>query len=447
MNKNKLIFWIIAWVILLLIILFILSLNNNQKPTNTWTKKDFKIWVINDNKTDFLTLISDFKSLNAKYKNSNIIVESFSSYEEYSYALSSAIISSEAPDIFVLNNNEKNSIFSKQIYWLEPSIFNPNDFRKKYKWIFSDDLITTYQDWEKQKEALIWIPVWYETLWIYYNGRYIKDTDLKSISSLNNIISELKIQKPNYTPIWIWNGSTVEFASDIVTQFFMLENWISKLEDISWNKLKESLWTYLFYWDESSDNAYNSEFVELMTLWNNNLDLFAKWEIFMIVWYPSLINKIDSKWYSKNLLRASPFPHYIVWEWKTLANYNYFVINKQTTNYSLATDFLLYLSTDSWANNYLDKFPYYLPALLSLESDKLEEKIHKDYKIVKKDFLDKNYILSSFDKWIKNIYDTDIINILDNSSTYETEFLKFKNKLLCLTKKVVKLENLSKECN
>lgn len=449
MNKNKIIFLVIWWVIILLILILVLIWKGSKDPTiNSNTPNDFKIWIIWDDKTDFTKFITDFKVIYPKYKTKNIIVESFSDYEEYSYALISAISKSEAPDIFVLNNNEKESIFSEQIIWLDPEVFNPNDFRTRMKWIFSDDLIITYSDWEKEKEMLIWIPVWYETLWIFYNWRYVSDTDLTYVSSLNSIISELKSKKPNFIPIWIWNWSTVYNASDIITQFFMLEPWVDKITDVIWNKLKEPLWTYLFYWDEDSDNAYNSRFVELKTLDQNNLDLFSKWEIYMVVWYPRMIKEIDEKWYSTNFLRASPFPHYFSWEWKTLVNYNYFVINKDTINYDLSSTFLSYLLSESWALKYLNTFTYYLPALQWLESDKLEEKIHKDYRVVLKNFIDLNndYILSSFDKWIKNIYDRNIIDVLDNRSNYESAFLNFKNKLLCQTKKIINLENLSKDC-
>ena len=447
MNKNKLIFAIIWWIILLFIIFLVFSMKKSWDSNTNTNKWDFNIWIIWDDKTDFSHFIDDFKNIKTEYKNTKINVETFSDYEEYSYALSSSIIANSAPDIFVLNNNEKNTIFKNQVLWLNPEVFNPNDFRKKYKSVFTDDLIETYLDWEKEKEALYWIPVWYETLGIYYNLRYVKDSDISYLSWLNSVISKLKKQKPNFTPIWIWNWSTVYGASDIITQFFLLENGVNSIEDLVWTKLKEPLWTYLFYWDENWDNSYNSNFVELKTLWNDNLDLFSKWEIYMAVWYPRMINEIDKNWYSKNLLRASPFPHYFSWEWKTLLNYNYFVINKGTSNYNLWEDFLLYLSSEMWSRNYLNKFPYYLPSLLSLESDKLEEKIHGDYKVVLKDFYNNDYLLSSFDKWIKNIYDRDIISILDNSTNYETAFLKFRDKILCKTKKVFSLEELSKNCN
>ena len=226
----------------------------------------------------------------------------------------------------------------------------------------------------------------------------------------------------------------------------MLESWVNWISEVVWNKLKQSLANYFLYWDTTWYNAYNSRFLELTNLWQNSLDLFSKWETFMVIWYPRTLQLIKEKWFSKNFLLVSDFPHYFSWEWKTLLNYNYFVINKDTKNYDLATSFLSYLSTDTWASEYFKNFPYYLPAMLSLESDLLQTKVDPDFNIVLWDFLNDDYLLSSFDKWIKNIYDKDIVNILDNTSFYERDFEKFRQKILCKTSKITSLENLSKNC-
>lgn len=447
MNKNKIIFAII-WVLLVIwIILVAINLKNSWNKDN-WTKTswEFKIWMVGNNTEWANVVIENFKKVNPEYSSQAIKVENFSNYDDYSYALISSIIAGSAPDLFVLNNNEKNSIFSNQVKWIESWIINPNDFRKKYKWVFSDDLIVSSWEWEEKQEFLVWLPVWYETLGIFYNRRYVKDSELTSLSTLNTVIAELKKKKPSLIPIWIWNWSTVFDASDIITQFFLLEKDISSLEDVAWTKLKQALSSYLFYWDESWYNGFDSRFMELSNLWQNSIDLFSKGETFMVVWYPSLINEIEKKWFSKNFLLASPFPHYYSWDWKTLVNYNYFVINKDSDKVELANVFLWYLSSDIWADDYLKQFPYYLPALLSLESDKLEEKIHENYNIILDNFFNPDYDLSSFDKWIKSIYDSNIISILDNSANYESAFNKFKSTILCKTAKIVTLENLSTSC-
>lgn len=447
-NKNKIIFWII-WVILLLFtVIFILTLDNepaNKSQTSTWW--NFTIWTIWDNSSDFSEIITDFKTKNPKYKNKAITVESFYNYEEYTYSLISAINKWKAPDIFVLNNNENKSIFSEQTIWINPDVINPNDFRKKYKSIFSDDLISSVEVEWKQKEYLTWIPVWYETLGIYYNIKHVRSSDLKNISTLENwVIQKLKKKYPDLIPIAIWNWTTVEHSADIVTQFLMLEPDVKSLSDINSTIIKQALGKYLMFWDSDWDNHYNSRYVELKNLWEKWLYLFARWDAFMLVWYPRKINEINAKWYPKTYLQASPFPHYFSWNWRTLANYNYFVANKKSTEQELAFDFMSYLSTETWASKFLKTYPYYLPALLSLESEKLEEKIHKDYNVVLKDFYNDDFELSSFDKWIKNIYDRDLEILLDNSSTYLSSFEIFKNSILCKTNKVLNLTKFSTQC-
>ncbi len=447
MNKNKLIFGIIWWLIVALILFIVASMNQNttSNKTQSW-KTEFTIWMIWNSDESWKKVVENFKKVNEKYKNTEMNIEVFKDYDDYNFALMTAIAADKTPDIFVLNNNEKKSLFENQALWIDPKIINPNDFRKKYKWVFSDDLILAAWEKDQEVEFLKWIPVWYETLWIFYNRRYVKDSELQSLSALNNVVANLKQKHPNLIPIWIWNGSTVYNSADIMTQFFMLENGISWIWDISWNKEKQSLATYLLYWDRDWYNSYDSRFNELSKLWQTSLDLFSKWETFMVVGYPSMINIIWEKWFSKNFLQASPFPHYFSWDGKTLVNYDYFVINKNTKNKDLSFNFLRYLTTDIWAEDFLNNFKYYLPSLLSLESDKLEAKISDNYNITLWDFFNNDYELSSFNKGVKSIYDSDIVGILDNPTNYENEFNRLKSKVLCNAKKIDTLKNLSKTC-
>lgn len=447
MNKNKIIFAII-WVILVIwIILVILNLKKTSDTSTTKSSWVLNIWTIWDKAESFNKVVEAFKKENKEYDWQEVKVESFWSYDDYFYSLNSAIISGKGPDIFVMNNNEKHSTFSEQVVWISPDTVNPNDFRKNYKWVFADDLIISNWEWDKKSEYLLWIPVWYEALWIFYNRKYVKESELSSISSLNNLVAELKNTKPDITPIWIWNGSTVYWVSDILTQFLMLESWVSSLDNASWDKLKQWLAWYMIYWDVDWDNAYNKKMEEMNKSSQTSLDMFSKWETFMVVGYPRLIEEIQKKWFSKNFLLASVFPHYVTWDWKALINYNYFVINKDSKNQALANKFLWYLASDVWATEYLKNYKYYLPALLSLESDKLEEKIHDDYNIILWNFFSSDYELSSFDKWVKNIYDKDLIPILDNPSWYEEAFKKFRTSLLCKAKKISTLESLSTSCD
>jgi DNA-binding HxlR family transcriptional regulator len=53
----------------------------------------------------------------------------------------------------------------------------------------------------------------------------------------------------------------------------------------------------------------------------------------------------------------------------------------------------------------------------------------------------------SFNKWNKVIYDKWIIDILDNSLNSQELFENFRKKLLCISNKMLKQENMSLSCN
>lgn len=459
MNKNKLILGIIVWIIIVIIIWIVANLNSTD--TKTWGKSsnatDYSIWLYQDDADGFIEVLNSFKTKYPQYTNTTFNVESFSDYEDYTYALQSAFAKESAPDLFVLNNSEKQSILWDYTYWINPTVVNPNDFRKKYLWVFSEDLIEVTESWDwdetKKVEYLKWLPVWYETLGIYYNKskRYnriktLNSSTFESIGSLNSVISSLKEQYPNAIPLAIWNGSTVRSVSDIISQFFLLENGITSIDDITWWKMKSALTSYMLYWDISENNAYNTRMSDMVALNRTWLDLFTKSEALMMVGYPRLLSEIDKKGFNKKFLGAASFPFHNLSEWKTLLNYNYFVKSKLSENSDLSDDLLGYLSTDTWVQAYLEEYPYYLSSLMSLESDVVETKILNWYYITLWDFYNPDHLLQSFDVGVKSIYDKEIVKVLDDTTNYIDSFTNFQSKLTCKTKKYLTLENLSLNC-
>lgn len=433
LNRNKLIFWII-WVIVLILFIFVLfSLNSEskRKTTSTW-KKDFNIWIVWDDSSKFKTITDAFKKANPKYKDYNIKVSNFWSYDDYTYVLTSAIISNKAPDIFVLNNNEKNSIFSNQVLAIDPKTIDIWDFRKKYKNVFKELI---FSGWGK--DYLAWLPVWYENLWIFYNSKYVNVDDLTTMSGLNFKINKLKKNHSRSAPLWIWKWTTIKNAADIATQFLMLQDNIKWVGNLTEKNIKNGLWTYLDYW--AWTNEYDLRFKELKIASKDATYLFSKWETFMLIWYPRLIKNIKNAWFSKSHLLATTFPEYI--KWKLLVNYNYFALNKNSDKLDLWNTFLAYLNTKEGALEYIKAYPYYLPALVSLEDDLWTIRIDSDFDVTLRDFKTNTYELSSFDKWIKNLYDRWLENILDNSFTYVETFEKFVKNLSCKSNKIVSLDN------
>lgn len=446
MNKNKIIFLVI-WVFLVIffIIVFLLLSNMSWKTkqkSNSWN--DLSIWILQDNKENFLDVLDDFKKNSQNSKNINFLVTTFSNYEEYYNSLVWAFLRWQAPDIFVLNNNDSN-IFDSQVLWIDPTLISPDDFRKNFESVFSQDLIRKTTIEEKPVEFLAWIPIWYENLWIFYNFREIKWQKLTTWSYINEIVRTLR-EENNKVWIWIWNGSTVYGIEDIITQFFLLDG-IPSLFEATWNNIKSSLSNYLRYGDVKLENRYDTFYTESLLNNKNNLDLFSKWEIQMIIGYPRLLEEIDKRWFSKGFLRAEVFPMYNENSWKLLINYNYFVINKNTLKVDVANELLTYLSSGVWQKKYLETFPYYMPAALSLLKDRLEENLKDGYNIKYKNFYNKSLELTTFNKNIRTIYDKEIALIIDKWMNSIDLFEIFRKRLLCLSGKIVTWTSLEVSCS
>ncbi len=448
MNKRKMIFAIVLWVLLILIIIAMLFL---KWPANSqvWKSQSggFNIWIVWDSVAKFNNFLDDFKKKNPAYSQVNYSVTSFPSYEEYTLALNSAFIQWKSPDMFVLNNNEI-SLFEEKIRWIPNDIVNIDDFRKNYKGMFIDDLVLSENVWddtEKRRELLKWMPIGYEVLGIFYNKwRGFKLTDFAFISYLEQAIQRIK--ERGIVPLAIWNGSAVKDAWDILNQFYMLHG----VKSLAWadsGKTRQALAEYMRYWEEDGDNAYNTLFEDALAEQKNNIDFFANKEVAWMVAYPRAIEKLHELWSSKKTLFAAAFPYFNNREWYTLANYNYFVINAQTTQQKTAFELIKYMNSDTWSEAYFNEYTYYLPARITLEEKMRDKKIMKGYdNIILWDFYSDEHDIASFNKGNKAIFDKDVVAVLDDFNSYIISYKEFRRKTLCYSKKILTLENLSSSC-
>ncbi|MCD5380405.1 extracellular solute-binding protein [Candidatus Gracilibacteria bacterium] len=418
-------------------------------PTTARSSGDFKIWIVGDSKNKFEEFLSTFRLENKSISDVNIIVESFPNYEEYSRALTSAMIKGIAPDIFVLNNNET-SIFEEKITDIPTDIISPIDFKKNYRGIFTDDLILESvqgDDPESRVEFLKGFPVGYETLGIFHNRRFrFKPSDFNSLASLNSAITRTK--KLNVTPLGIGNGSTVVDAQDILSQFFLLHK-VDSLENADATKIKQALGVYAGYGAKNGENAYNELFTNTKATGKTNIDLFTENDLAAIVAYPRAVLKLQALGFSSKMLFSAPFPHFHSADGGTLANYNYFVVNSDSEQKDIAFTFLKYLNSDAGSSAYLDKYRYYLPARLNLEAEMIEQKVSNYFdSVVLGDFYTNDKTpLSSFNKGNKIIFDREVISVLDNFSGYLNDFSEFKTSTLCKTEKILNLKDLGVSCN
>ena len=443
-NRNKIILFIVWWILIFFIVvmLIIMLFNQKSREKKTANNENFTIWMVWDSAERSTDLIDGFKKFSKTKK--DVVIESFNNYEEYSYALTNAIANGTAPDVFVLNSNEKESIFQWQTTWIEPDIVNPNSFRKDYKTFLSDQLIAKTDKWV---DYLVWMPVWYEVLWVFYNRRFVNGSDVDSASSLRSAVKKLKEKNPDSIPVAIWNWAAVDFAEDIATQF-ILTAWENRsIEQLDRKAIQKWLWNYVDFWDEEWDNKYNTRLEEMKIAKQTWVDLFSKGETLIIAGYPRLIEKISDKWFSSNFLAAAPFPNEWEKSWKALVNYNYFVINKDTNKLDVANLFMQYLFSNDWIKAFLEAYPYYLPAVSEFDKWNEEQKIHKNYNIRIADFYNDSLEYTTFDKWLKTDYDEKLKAMLDNERTVIDEFSKLQKVTNSRTSKIFSQEDIWKHCD
>ena len=439
-NRNKIILFIVWWILIFFIVvmLIIMLFNQKSREKKTANNENFTIWMVWDSAERSTDLIDGFKKFSKTKK--DVVIESFNNYEEYSYALTNAIANGTAPDVFVLNSNEKESIFQWQTTWIEPDIVNPNSFRKDYKTFLSDQLIAKTDKWV---DYLVWMPVWYEVLWVFYNRRFVNGSDVDSASSLRSAVKKLKEKNPDSIPVAIWNWAAVDFAEDIATQF-ILTAWENRsIEQLDRKAIQKWLWNYVDFWNEEWDNKYNTRLEEMKIAKQTWVDLFSKGETLIIAGYPRLIEKISDKWFSSNFLAAAPFPNEWEKSWKALVNYNYFVINKDTNKLDVANLFMQYLFSNDWIKTFLEAYPYYLPGVSEFDKWNEDQKIHKNYN----DFYNDALEYTTFDKWLKTDYDEKIKAMLDNERTVIDEFSKLQKVTNCRTSKIFSQKDIWKNCD
>ncbi len=443
MNKNKMIFTIIALIVLWLISLLIVTLTSTDDGKwKTRTSWDFTIWILWDEVGKFQEYITEFKEDYPEYKNKTFLVESFWNEETYKDALTASMLWWEWPDMFLLNNSES-SVLENQIMWIDPSYVSPNDFRLRFKPVFWSDLIVT-DSTDETIEFLKGVPVWYEALGVYFNRKYfLRPSELRSWSDLAKEVKNIKDKYSNIIPIALWHGTSVTHAADIVISLFVAE-WASSLVTTDSNQVKQVLWMYSEFWNKGGDNEYNTILDSIYS--QKDIDFFVEWDVAAMMWYPRDLFTINEKWYQKSFLFAAPFPRFTWSEPSIAINYNYFVVNKDTIHDTLAFDMMKFMASEEWQEDFIEKFPYYLSPELKVEESMLEKKIHPGYNIVYKNFVEEDMLPVSYDVWSRNTFYRELENILDMQSGQEWSFTDLSSFVVCSTAKHSTMLNLSSPC-
>lgn len=442
MTKNKIFFTILALIVIGAVFYFAINLNDTKNTRPTTSSWDFNVWIREDKTEPMKQYIEEFKKKYTQYADTNIAVESFADAHSYTNAFFSASLSWKAPDIFVLENSER-SPMKQQIQVIDPSIVTPNTFRLWFKSVFWDDLIVPDPE-DAALEYLIGIPMWYESLGIFYNRKYFsRPTDMGTWENMVQEIQAISEKFEDITPIALGNGSSVLRAADIMARLLVLE-WASSLFDTSSSYIKQAFSFYTAFWEEQGGNNYNN--ISLPFSGERDVELFTQGNVASMIGYPRDLIEIDEIGYQKNFLFAMPFPWYAGKEKVSAIKYYYYALNKDSKNTKLGQDLLGFMASVEWQKLFLEKFPYYLPAETSLEKEIGERKILPEYNITYNNFIDPVETLISYDMADAEYFRKGIVPILDTTTTQEQKMEWLKSFILCSTTKHETLLNLSSPC-
>lgn len=436
MSTRKIIFFIIVWIITISLLIWVFILSNN-KPNNKWSG-NITIWINNWTTDDFQKIIDWFYQDNSENKKIHITVEKKTSDpEKYRTLLLSTLADWTGPDIFMLPRWE-DDLLENRVYPLDSSVVNIAEFERKFELEAFSSLIVDSQDenWKKI-QALKWVPIWYETLWVFYNRAILRTGAPSDFSNLELLYSQFpaKIFPTNL-------GLSKQFVPNIsdILPIFLTE------EKIYWyDKLKSSYKSFLNYYnygnlkvatEPDEWNIYNqgsslrSTESEMKNEKLTTIDKFVRWDIWMIIGYQSLIPEIEkalkrANWNNAQdpaLFLTSRLPYFSK-NYQNIARYDYFWLSNRSTNPDASLKFLQFLLTENGQRVALEAYPNLIPAQTSFYAGSDSIQLSKTFSRMKLDsfipkFGDK---LLVFEYWMKNIF-TDAL--LNNWSLLQSESLK-----------------------
>ena len=424
MNTNKIIFAVLGSIILFLIIMLVLQLNRGTEPRQAEKQGwDFNIWTLDEERASFDRLIADFKDEFTRYANTNIGIETFSDRTLYEQTIISSLWAWNAPDIFLLNNKDTSPL-ENHVIGISPSVVSPNDFRRDFYPVFSEDLVLNIE----KTDFLKWIPVWFQVPALYYNRRnFPRPSELGDWGRLG-IEMESMAQRSNIPPLALGVGSGITRNSSTVLSF-LTQEWVWDIEEVQNTHTRQVMSQYRALW-----LIWNQTYIELA--WDNpelsDIELFARWDVASILAYPRDIKTIADIWFSSNMLFVSPFP---LSEWKrdsVAIDYDYYVIQKNTSNLQLAEDFMSYLASRRWQEMYWELFPHQIPAQPSLAIERAEEKIHPRFNVIQRNFLRDQTELISFWVWNTLVFESTLQEILDSENRFDSRFQLLKSRISCM---------------
>ncbi len=384
-SQNKVIFFIIMGILWIGVLYGAWKLSDSRTTANTTNiPKEMTIWILWDD-TNWYNLISEkYKKKYTEYKNTKITFikqGSYQSYDEYEKMLLNMLADGNGPDAYAIYANGWSFLESKARA-IPSEWINPEIIQNEYDHLF-DELII--QDTDKNNPGIFlkWIPLWYESMGVFYNRDIIEkipDTWDELDSALGNIE-----QNNEQVAIGLWLSSQYIPNNNDIISLFLVQEGIKSYQDFG-NNWAKALDKYLAYWKifEADENGNGWRLSIEMDEKNRNIvDLFVAGRVGVIFWFPSLSKDLEDSLKREGkdvpdfILTSGNIPQFESEKkkQKNIARYWYFGLSKNSKIPDHTAKFLWYLTTKEAGDIFSKSLPYYIPARLDIQEERKMEPI------------------------------------------------------------------------
>lgn len=437
MSQRKIIFFIILGILTIGIAIGFTYISNQQQSKKTSTKT-ITIWITDGTTESYKNIIQGFKKYAPEYKNTEFIIEKQTNdTNRYRNMLLSTFTEWNWPDIFMLKNGE-DAILETKIEPIPSTVIDIWDFDKRYDDIFQD-LVYSTGSWKEKIKYIKWIPLWFETLWVFYNKKLIREIP-KTWDEMDNLYNE---SSTDGYPTNLWFGPLyTPNMIDILSLWFIKGGITSYLRVNDWKDILAQYIKYVSFWIAKTSNQWSDDIsTTVRTLndtkaWMNEdktttLDLFIQWKIAMILWYPSLIleleksNKRSESSIDTNNILTELIPQGDIQKKQNIGKYAYFGISKYSKNSLASLKFLTYLLTPEAEKFYINEYPYMIPAQIEFFATAKNTSLSEVFKRTKLD----SFVpvlkeeISTFDYGIKSQFEKYLRDGMDHSETTDIEII------------------------
>jgi ABC-type glycerol-3-phosphate transport system substrate-binding protein len=371
MASRKIIFFAVIGLLIIWVLLALVKISKSTDEKQAKAVQSLSIWAVWGASEDYKKIFEWARETVPEIKDATFDIRVFPSYESYRDVLLSTLASDGGPDIFMIEAGADDILASKSVS-IPGRFLDLTNYEKRYEDIFLD-LLETDGEWKELTQSLKWVPLWYETLGIFYHKSLfpVIPKTWNEIDALYRSEGSISFFPVN---IGMWPSYTPS-ATDIIALFFARDG-IGETKNI--RNAGSALASYISYANTELSSPLvdtDTSVITPMSLASekenfdssglSTLDLFIKGRIGMAIGFPSLIRDIEKAQKRAegdildDLILTERIPVKSLSETKTnLARYSYFVVSQNTKNPIPSARLLAYLMTPPALEKIREVFPY-----------------------------------------------------------------------------------------